>query len=178
MTTTNSYSDNLSDNTQVLIDELQLLLGASKITDYLENERQGQDGNLINYFKDSAYLHIRNLYQFLTKQKKGGYDDITLVQIGYTPVSIKDTLYDPEMLNRRVMHLTRNRHQNEVKEPLGTPQLNEKVNDLVSDITKHYASWANSIIDTADKLLALRILDTAQKQADTDFRNFKKTLEL
>ena len=175
MATSNPPS-NLSDNTQVLIDELQLLIGASKLVDYLENERQGREGNLVNYFKDSAYVHIRNLYQFLTKQNIGGYDDITLVQLGYTPIAVKETLYDSEMLNRRVMHLTRNRHQNEAKEPLGSPQLNEKVNEFVSDVIKHYSSWANSITDAADKALAFQILDTAQKQADTDFRNFEETL--
>ena len=46
--------------------ELRMLLGAAAMCDAAEKHNCG---NVVNYFKDSVYLHARILYAFFTNDK-------------------------------------------------------------------------------------------------------------
>ena len=71
--------------------ELQLLLGADEIVSFIETHDNAaasdavKFGNLVNYFKDSIYLHARNLLNALTN----GYE----TEIGLIPSTITSAAY-------------------------------------------------------------------------------------
>jgi hypothetical protein len=48
--------------------ELQLLLGADEIVSFIETQEPDTFGNIVNYFKDSIYLHSRNLLNAVTAE--------------------------------------------------------------------------------------------------------------
>lgn len=78
--------------------ELRLLLGADEIAAFMEGD--GRFGNLVNYYKDSAYLHSRNLLNAFIKHAD--------TEIGPIPASIRSSAYGKRIkkpLERYVMHL-------------------------------------------------------------------------
>jgi hypothetical protein len=85
--------------------ELQLLLGADEIVRFIEahDTSVGVDadkfGNLVNYFKDSIYVHARNLLNALTN----GYP----TEIDVIPSTISSAVYGrvKDSLETYVTHL-------------------------------------------------------------------------
>src|SRR5437879_3434813 len=95
--------------------ELRMLLGAVEVCKVAE---QHNHGNIVNFFKDSAYVHARILYEFFTNDEPK--NDASIIQFGH--LTMKARLYPiplQDQINRRVMHMSHYRTKNTTKEPLG-----------------------------------------------------------
>lgn len=139
--------------------ELQLLLGASKIVRLLEEKKD--IGNPINYVKDSAYVHARNLYSFFHKNNgqsllsghRFNMDDYT------------NNWMVP--LNNYVMHLGANRiDNNNVVEGV---DLNKKVPWFAEDILRLWQEWIDNSNDPGIKSLLSDVLTKAQQASQRDY---------
>src|ERR1035438_6542060 len=110
--------------------ELQLLLGADAIVGIIEewdkNHRKDKDkfGNIVNYYKDSVYLHSRNLLNVLTNEYS--------TEIGNIPAEITSELYREwkGALERYVTHLNQARDQRGDSNKTNDRHLNEQVHGL------------------------------------------------
>lgn len=144
--------------------ELRFLFGAQLLIKTTKN-----DGNLQNYFKDSAYIHTRTLYEFFTA--KSGGNDIHLEDLGQ--VKMQSSLYNKwlEALNRRAMHLSPGRvKRNNTKEPLDSGQLNDQIDNFCHDITSLWLQWVKNDNNRASELID--ILWNAKDQAHDDYTYF------
>jgi hypothetical protein len=156
--------------------EMHLLVGANMAINLLETERQLQDGNLVNYFKNSAYVNIRNLYEFFTSEKAGG-NDVHIIDFGYT--QIPSSLYATwsEALNRRVMHISPGRSKrNNSKEPLSSPQLNQQLDAFTKDINDLWDTWIKSEPNETVKDILRQALEDARKKATDDCEQLRRSL--
>ncbi len=109
--------------------ELRMLLGAASMCILAE---ENDWGNATNFFKDSVYIHARNLYSFFTDRTR---DDVSIQDFGLN--CVYSGLYDDkrEALNRRVMHISPGRPtRNETVEPIGSSQLNELVEEFTTEL--------------------------------------------
>lgn len=145
--------------------ELRMLLGAAYMCDLAEKNRWE---HATNYFKDSAYIHIRNLYVFFTDVSS---NDISIEDFGV--LKFYSDFYQQwrEALNRRVMHISQGRpRRNETLEPRGSIQLNEIVKDFVTEIVTMWQIWA-SLIENADLRRELNsLLTKAKLRAEDDYK--------
>jgi hypothetical protein len=142
-----------------------MLLGAAEMCKIAEKR---DSGNIVNYFKDSVYVHARILYEFFTNADYK--NDASIVQFGGQP-TIVSTLYSEsfrQRLNRRVMHMSHARGQNVTKEPVGTTQLNEQIQDIADDIRQLFQQWINACPDAKLKTDLIALVDEAEKQASDD----------
>lgn len=141
--------------------ELRMLLGAAALC------RQFADkGNLTNYFKDSVYLHARILYEFFTQPPT---HDASIQQFG-SPLMTSALYPSPlrDRLNRRVMHMNKSRSANAIHEPSGTTQLNEQIDDIVTDLKALFQGWIANCTDTQLKADLTELVKNAERQANDD----------
>jgi hypothetical protein len=144
--------------------ELQLLLGADEIVSFVEAHDNGaasdadEFGNLVNYFKDSIYLHARNLLNTLTN----GYE----TDIGAIPSTITSAVYGniKVSLERYVSHLKKPRNQRGVTNVRGGKHLSEHVHDLAAEVKRCWNEW---IAATGDQALK-ELLESAEASARND----------
>jgi len=148
--------------------ELRMLLGAANLCSLTE---ENEWGNVTNYFKDSVYLHVRNLYSFFTDRTR---DDVSIEDFGHC--CIYSGLYNEkrEALNRRVMHVSPGRPtRNETVEPIGSSQLNELVEEFTTEIEAMWEIWI-SLTDNPDvKHQLTTALKDARAQADNDVNKIR-----
>lgn len=149
--------------------EVRFLLGA-----HLLVRATLSDGNIQNYFKDSAYIHVRNLYEFLTKDNKSGKGfDVHLTDLGCSKLHSAVYAKWSEALNRRTAHLSPGRlGRNDSKEPIGSEQLNEQVDNFCKDIEYLWLQWSNSDNSRSEEIM--KIWHDAKNQADADESDFKQ----
>jgi len=141
--------------------ELRMLLGGAALA-----QRFADNGYVTNYFKDSAYLHARILYEFFTQPPT---HDASIQQFDHTLLT--STLYPMPLrdrLNRRVMHMNKSRSSNTLHEPPGTVQLNEQIDDIVTDIKALFQAWIAGCTDAQLKTDLTELVKNAEKQAKDD----------
>ncbi|VEG57096.1 Uncharacterised protein [Mycolicibacterium aurum] len=145
--------------------ELRLLLGADEIVQFMD--AQGTFGNLVNYFKDSVYLHARNLLNALTNG--------CATDIGTIPSAIRSEPYGrlKRSLEVYVMHIKETRNQRGVTNVRGGKHLNEYVHDLTAEVKRCWNEW---IAATGDQTLA-ELLQAAEKSAQDDLAQLKGHLK-
>lgn len=145
--------------------ELRLLAGADEIVRFME--AQDAFGNLVNYFKDSVYLHARNLLNALTN----GYE----TEIGTIPSTISSATYgkvkDP--LERYVMHTNKARDQRGVSNVRAGKHLNEYVHELTAEAKRCWNDWTAA---TGDRRLT-ELMQSAEKQAQDDLAQLRGLLK-
>ena len=152
--------------------ELQLLLGASKIIDTLErydSQRLADDrkmGNLVNYFKDSAYVHIRNLYNFFSANTQNDAKVTEYIK-GY---SFNLTMYRnwKGALHDHALHIKAERKNTPRSNAIGGRHLNEMVPDFTNDILKLWQDWIDNTTDKTLEKKLIKILDDAKKATNDD----------
>lgn len=150
--------------------ELRLLLGAAKIASILEKTASG---NVINYAKDSVYLHARNLYNFFSGNAT---NDARVKQ--FTDHSFDLTTYNLWIgaLHDHVLHIKTKRSHN-VSNVINGVHLNEKTQDFADDIKKMWTEWRDATLDPVFRVRLTDALDVAQKEAEDDFDFLSKKLE-
>ncbi len=143
--------------------ELRMLLGASKMAS-LSSERKL--GNLENYFKDSAYLHIRNLYNFFSECSIHDARVHEFVDCDFD-LQLYKKWKGP--LHNHVLHIkdTRTRANN-IK---SGGHLNKMVQTFTEDIKNLWQDWIEATADKTEKELLQSLLLKAQEQADDDYNN-------
>jgi hypothetical protein len=153
--------------------ELQLLLGADEIVSFIEarDNAAASDadrfGNLVNYFKDSIYLHARNLLNALTN----GYE----TEIGAIPTGITSAVYGniKVSLERYVVHIKKPRNQQGVTNVRGGKHLNEYVHDLTAEAKRCWGDW----IAVSDNERLKDILEAAEASAQNDVSRLRGLMQ-
>ncbi len=148
--------------------ELRMLLGAAKIVDFLEQNSTA--GNLINYYKDSAYLHTRNLYNFF---KANTGNDARITSYGYSNASFDLSLYNTWIgpLHDHAHHIKSSRTTpNNV---ISGSHINEQIVNFANDIEKIFNDWVNIVTDVTVKQLLVDILARANTDALNDLKMIK-----
>ena len=164
-------AQNITPSLEDLFYELRMLLGAAAVCQKAEGHELG---NVINYFKDSVYVHARILYEFFTNDKPK--NDAGIIQFGYSTIS--SSLYPNPLekrLNRRVMHMNFSRGQNAKKEPMSTIQLNEQIQDMADDILRLFHEWINICDDARLKNDLNELVIKAAREAETDAQRMALT---
>lgn len=144
--------------------ELRLLVGADEIVKFIEAHDNAATsgaerfGNLVNYYKDSIYLHARNLLNALTNEYE--------TEIGTIPAAITSADYGniKVSLEWYVTHIKRPRNQDGVSNVRGGKHLSEHVHDLTAEVKRCWNEW---IAATGDQTLR-DLLKTADQQAQDD----------
>ena len=151
--------------------ELQLLIGADEIVSFIEahDSESTSDadrfGNLVNYFKDSVYLHSRNLLNALTNEY--------LTEIGPIPSCIRSEQFGQikKPLERYVSHINQARDQRgESNLASDGRHLNEYTHDLTSEAQRCWSEW----IEATHERELQQHLDTAIKPAQNDCTKLQK----
>jgi hypothetical protein len=153
--------------------ELQLLLGADEIVSFIETHDNAaasdavKFGNLVNYFKDSIYLHARNLLNALTN----GYE----TEIGLIPSTITSAAYGniKVSLERYVLHIKRARNQEGVTNVRDGRHLSEHVHDLTAEVNRCWDEW---IAATGNQRLK-DLLDAADASAQNDVSRLRGLMQ-
>lgn len=148
--------------------ELRMLLGAAKMCTLAEENGWG---NATNFFKDSVYIHARNLYSFFTDRTR---DDVSIQDFGLS--CMYSELYDEkrEGLNRRVMHISPGRPtRNETVEPVGSSQLNELVEEFTAELEAMWEIWTSLTDDPTIKRQLTDALKDADVQSDDDLNRIR-----
>lgn len=152
--------------------ELRMLLGASEVCKLAEQHNQG---NIVNFFKDSVYVHARILYEFFTNNEPK--HDASITQFNHPTIKARlypDPLYD--RLNRRVMHMSHNRSNNTTKEPPDSMQLNQQVQDIIDDISNLFQEWIKTCTDTKLKTDLIDLVKKAGERANDDAMYYREAL--
>jgi hypothetical protein len=154
--------------------ELQLLMGADDIVSFIEahDSESTSDadrfGNLVNYFKDSVYLHSRNLLNALTNEYP--------TEIGTVPAATRSQLYGRVKgpLERYVSHINQARDQRgESNLTSDGGDLNEYTHDLTSEAQRCWSEW----IEATHQRELQQHLDTAIKSAQNDCTKLQKLMK-
>lgn len=150
--------------------ELQMLLGSSRIAGlYRDNGYEDME----KYFNDSAYIHTRNLYNFLKTDKMPSKNDINIFRFCKDPSlkSATSSYYSEweESLNRHVSHIAPGRLKPTNENGSGE-HLNSKVMYFANDIMRLWAECTNTISDEYINDMLKRVLKDAQKLADNDYK--------
>lgn len=142
--------------------ELRLLLGADKLLSLFEKH---QPDNTANYFKDSIYLHARNLYSFFYKNGKQLLNNTS----GFDLKEYSNNWRYP--LNDYVMHVNDDGSRNNGANVVNGVHLNEKAHWFTNDITRIWCDWINNTQDHTLKIYLKKILDQAKQEAQGDYNN-------
>lgn len=150
--------------------ELQMLLGSSRIAEvYRDNGYEDME----KYFNDSAYIHTRNLYNFLKTDKMPSKNDINIFRFCKDPSlkSATSSYYSEweESLNRHVSHIAPGRLK-PTNENSNGDHLNSKIMYFANDIMRLWAECTNTISDEYINDMLKRVLKDAQKLADNDYK--------
>ena len=157
--------------------ELQLLFGADKIVSQIEicDNAQTEDnkkfGNIINYFKDSIYLHSRNLLNLTTQQGQ--------TEVGKVPANIHSAIYKKlkPAIERYVTHLKQARDQSGQSNTVGGKHLNEYTHLLVCETRRCFMEWIDTL-QGDNKTKLQKILSNAENNALNDTSKLMKLLEI
>jgi|GEM_PF-2085128 len=152
--------------------ELRLLLGAAKICE-LNEQNKGRDiGNTINYFKDSAYIHVRNLYNFFAANT-GNDAKVTQFTTQIFDVSLYTNTWK-DALHTHVLHIktSRNKPNNVIK----GVHLNEMIPIFARDIEKLWQEWIDTTENIPFKIILICTLEKAKENAQNDCDNVEKIL--
>ena len=147
-----------------------MLFGAAKLQRLLSSE---VPGNPENYLKDSAYVHMRNLYNFFTVSKPG--NDSSITQFGDSVIASKlfPSPWKPG-LNVDVMHIAGNR-ANSLNVQNGK-HINECIQDFATDIESMWSTWVAATKDPKLRVQLAKSLTRANQQAQDDFEAVKNAL--
>lgn len=121
--------------------EIRLLLGAKEIITFIrdwDNSRENKFGNLVNYFKDSAYIHIRNIYKIF--RDRPCINNITVPQMNLEKLS---SFINP--VEKFVMHLNTGRDKRSVSNIRKGIHINERISEAVLEIEELWQELTNSI---------------------------------
>jgi len=173
---------NLDDYLEHLKYELRLLLGATKIVKTFEKEIGPMEfKNIINYFKDSAYVHARNLFEFFMCDPKST-NDIKINEFAGHNFSIVD--YEEwvetyaewkESLNRHVMHISPGR-----KNPTNSKDgvfLYDQLLHFVEDLENLWGAWVVATVDEDTKQQIKEILEISHKEAEDDLTHITEMIK-
>src|ERR1035437_5595583 len=131
----------LGDVEDDLFYELRMLLGAAKMCQLSE---EIELGNPVNYFKDSIYIHARNLYIFFIN-KSSNNDDLLIGQLEAKGVysQLKPKYYGEwrNAWNKYVMHLRNNRSTDTKISNQHKDGLSEQSQNFAVDITRLFREW-------------------------------------
>ena len=151
--------------------ELRMLLGAVKISCLFESSNLG---NLVNYVKDSAYVHIRNVYNFFEAKSR---NDAKATQ--FTKHSFDVALYHEwsDALHQHVLHIkTKRTHPNNINK--SRIHINQMIPIFAYDIQKLWKELIGQVKDLCVKTQLEDAFLTAEKEAQEDYENAIKQLKL
>lgn len=148
--------------------ELRMLLGAAQICQLFD---EFNVGNPVNYFKDSAYLHARNLYNFFAADTR---NDAKVSQ--FTQHHFDLTLYRTwkSALHNHASHIKTSRHT--PTNVINGAHLNEQPQKFADDIVKLWADWINHTTDPQLKAQLQDGLNAAHAEAQDDYDSLKLRL--
>ncbi|MCV6985793.1 hypothetical protein H7H78_10240 [Mycobacterium shinjukuense] len=157
--------------------ELRLLIGADEIITIIEERDHGsvrdedKFGNIVNYFKDSIYLHSRNLLNALTNQLS--------TEIGDIPRGIHSELYGKlkKPLERYVTHIDHIRDQKGVTNRINGRPLNDYVHDLTAEVKRCWKEWIDKASDPKHKQELQKHFSAAIKEAGDDAARLRQLIE-
>jgi hypothetical protein len=157
--------------------ELQLLIGADEIVSLIKaHDSQSQNdadkfGNLVNYFKDSVYVHARNLLNTLTNEYE--------TEIGRVPASIRSEPYGKikDSLETYVAHIKKPRDQQGVSNVRDGRHLNEYVHDLTAEARRCWTEWVDLTKDPASQHKLRGCLDKAILSAQDDATRLERLVK-
>lgn len=161
--------------------ELQLLLGSAEVVKKLEayDKKQTDDkdkvGNLINYFKDSAYMHARNLYNFFAADTK---NDAKVTQ--YINTYLFDlTTYRQwiDALHDHALHIKTKRGTTSKSNVINGKHLNEMVPDFADDIKKMWQDWIDNTTNSTTRTELEDALKSAEESAESDAEKIMELLQ-
>lgn len=150
--------------------EIRLLLGAKEIINFIQdwdNSRDDKFGNLVNYFKDSAYIHARNIYKIFRDRSR--VDNIAIPKMNLEKLS---SFIAP--VEKFVMHLDTERNQKSESNIRKGVHINERITEVVSEIEELWREFVNSIKKSS---LAMELRNTLAK-AKEDALNDTKSLSI
>ncbi len=143
--------------------ELRMLLGAANMVKLFDEKDMGNPASL---FRDSVYLHARNLYNFFEgcARHDASIHDFTsrVFNLG---------LYKKwrTALHNHVLHINEKRlKENNTIE--GVP-IDAMVQEFAKDIEQLWGEWIEFEKDQEIKKLLLSELETALEQANDDYNN-------
>jgi hypothetical protein len=142
--------------------ELRLLIGADEIVKLIEAHTY-DFGNIVNYFKDSIYLHARNLLNALTNQYE--------TEIGAVPAGIRSETYGQvkRPLERYVYHLNQARDQTDCQNITADGRhLNEYPHPLTDAAKQCWSKWIELTENPEHKKRLENWLTDATTQAQDD----------
>ena len=146
--------------------ELRMLIGANKMTRLFEEKDMGNPTSL---FKDSVYLHARNLYSFFHKNK-----DKDFMNSEYNMKEYSDNWMKP--LNDYVMHIYNTEDRDNNRNVVNGEHLNTKVHFFTEDIIRLWKEWIDNAPDKDLKQELKNILVKAQKEAEHDYSSSKSRI--
>ena len=157
--------------------ELHLLLGASKIIraieqyDSVKKNDNEKLGNTVNHFKDSAYIHIRNLYNYFSNATR---NDGKVSE--YTNHNFNLNLYNQwsDALHQHAVHVRpgRNNPNNEIN----GVHINTMIPSFANDLDNLWQEWINTTSDSSLKIKLQDALVNAHKESDEDRDNLMRAL--
>lgn len=152
--------------------ELQLLMGARRIIDFVDkwdSSHKAKFGNIVNYFKDSAYIHIRNVFNALTNQ----------YIVDKSPIpKMKSVLYKKwkASIEKYVMHIGNLRHQKGESNIKDGKHLNTMIPEFASEIEKLWQNWIQNSTNIFSGRLT-KVLDDVRNSAKNDIDNMEILLK-
>lgn len=156
--------DNKSIKLEDLEYEFRLLLGARDIINFIndwDNLNDLKFGNIVNYFKDSAYIHLRNLYDVFEKQNIANDIVIPKMNLGQYH-NLKPTL------QKFVMHLNTPRDQKSVSNIRKGNHINTMIQSLTGEVETLWQEWIKKVSDESLKVKLEKSLRDARTNAKND----------
>ncbi|MEI6533266.1 MAG: RhuM family protein [Candidatus Roizmanbacteria bacterium] len=158
--------------------ELRLLLGAKKLCELCkchdddEKNKNNKFGNVVNYFKDSAYIHVRNLYNFFAANTT---NDAKVTQ--FTNYEFDVRLYKTwiNALHTHVLHIKTGR--NRPNNVINGRHINTMIPDFTEDIVRLWQEWIDSSNETKIKNELKKALERAEVDAKNDFDSLNNLLK-
>lgn len=153
------------DHIEHIFYELRMVLGARNLSVIAEKNNWGNAGS---YFKDSVYLHSRNLFTFfMARGKEGRNVQIDLFDIN--PFYSELFAAKEESLNRRVMHIGPQRPvRNETVEPREEDKLDKYIEQFVAELDTMSQLWIELTDDQMLKEELNKYYVKAHQEADND----------
>lgn len=148
-----------------LVYELRHLLGAAIIVSEFKNQPAIKIGNNINYFKDSAYVHTRNLYNFFLSKSN---NDLKITKYLTNDFNLKLCIEWLEAINRHVLHISPDR--NDPRNYINGKWLYDQIPAFAEDISQLWHEWieATGVDDEKQQLVVVFEKAYSDAQADCD----------